>query len=119
MTRTSLGELLDEMLTMLGHFPTICHAPAQALALLEKQKYDLILSDFHMPGMDGEQFYRLAIKRWPEMAKRIVFLTGDMVNPETKEFLQSTGNPHLSKPFQMETIRTLIRQTLGETACAA
>jgi CheY-like chemotaxis protein len=115
---TSLAELLGEMLGMLGHFPTVCHTPAEALALLDKEKFDLILSDFRMPGMDGQQFFRMATQKQPDMAKRIVFLTGDVVNPETVEFLKSLGNPHLPKPFQLERVEALIRHVLGTAAAA-
>src|SRR5262245_34902029 len=81
----SLAALLGEMLGMLGYSPTVCHTPDQALELVNKHKYDLILSDFHMPGMDGGQFYRVVIERRPELAKRIIFLTGDLFNAETVE----------------------------------
>ncbi len=114
-----LADLLGEMLSMLGHSPTVCYAPVAALEALSRQKYDLILSDFRMPGMDGQQFYRAALERHPELAKRIVFLTGDVVNPETMDFLESIGNPHLGKPFQLDKVEAVIAQVLGEMACAA
>jgi len=69
----------------------LSHAPAQALELIEREDFDLIISDFRMPGLNGEQFYELAIKLKPELARRILFLTGDVVNDETLKFLQSSA----------------------------
>ena len=48
----------------------------------------------------------------PELARRIVFLTGDVVSEDTQAFLQSTGNPHLSKPFHLAQVEQTVAQVL-------
>jgi CheY-like chemotaxis protein len=48
----------------------------------------------------------------PELTRRILFLTGDVVSEDTQAFLQSTGNPHLSKPFQLVRVEQLVAQVL-------
>jgi len=110
-----IAELLGEMLSLLGYSATVCHSAPEALELVDRQRFDLILSDFRMPKMNGEEFYRQAIGKKPELARRVVFLTGDVVNEETQAFLRSTGNPHLSKPFQLarveETVADVLRQS--------
>jgi CheY-like chemotaxis protein len=85
-----------------------CTAPARALELLQKQPFDLILSDIRMPEMDGRQFYAAVRQQHPALAHRILFLTGDTVNEETRAFLKSVGNHHLGKPFQLEALRQAI-----------
>ena len=115
----SLAELLGEMLGILGHVTTVCCLPAHALDLLERNQYDVVLSDYRMPGMDGERFYRAAIKRRPQLANRFIFLTGDLINPETQAFLESIGSPHLAKPFQLERVEQVLAEILGHTARAA
>jgi CheY-like chemotaxis protein len=52
------------------------------------------------------------------LARRVIFLTGDVVNDETQAFLQSTGNPHLSKPFQLARVEQMVAQVLLQNAVA-
>ena len=112
----TIAELLGEMLGLLGHKTTLCHSAADALQLLAQRDFDLIISDFRMPKMNGQEFYRQAIQLKPELARRILFLTGDVVNEETQAFLQSTGNPHLSKPFQFARIEHIVAHVLQSFA---
>jgi CheY-like chemotaxis protein/anti-sigma regulatory factor (Ser/Thr protein kinase) len=112
----SIAELLGEMLGLLGHSATLCHAPADALEMIDRREFDLIISDFRMPKMNGQEFYQHAVQKKPELARRVVFLTGDVVNEETQAFLQSTGNPHLSKPFQLARVERIVEDMLQQNA---
>lgn len=109
---TSIAEMLGEMLGLLGYTPTLSHAPMQAIELMEEQEFDLIISDFRMPGLNGQQFYEMVARKKPEMARRIVFLTGDMVNEETQDFLKASGSPHLAKPFNLENVKRIVAEVL-------
>ncbi len=109
----SIADLLSEMLSLLGQRPTVCLAPAAALELLLTRDFDLIISDFRMPVMNGEQFYREVLRRKPHLAPNIIFLTGDVVSAETRQFLASTNNPHLDKPFQLSKLETVVAEVLG------
>jgi len=108
----TIAELLGEMLGLLGYSTTLCHSGPDALQLLSQREFDLIISDFRMPKMNGQQFYQRAVQMKPELARRILFLTGDVVSEDTQAFLQSTGNPHLSKPFQLVRVEQLVAQVL-------
>ena len=112
----SIAELLGELLQALGHRPTLCHAGAHALELLDETEFDLILSDYRMPVMDGQAFYESAVKQKPELARRIIFLTGDVVTEETQAFLRSVGNPYLAKPFQLSSVAKVVEQVLRGNA---
>lgn len=115
----SLAELLGEMLGLLGYTPTLCHAGAKALELIDRQDFDLVISDFRMPAMNGRQFYELAVAKKPALAGRIIFLTGDVVNEETQTFLRSIGNPHLAKPFNLKSVKAIIAKALQTANDAA
>ncbi|MDB6123472.1 MAG: hypothetical protein JWQ71_2465, partial [Pedosphaera sp.] len=108
----SLAEMLSEMLELFGYTTTVRHTPMEALALIEEQEFDLIISDFRMPGINGQQFYDLAIQKKPALAQRIIFVTGDLVNEETQKFLQSTGNPHLPKPFSLVQVKAAVAEVI-------
>jgi CheY-like chemotaxis protein len=110
----AIGEMLREMLGLLGHCPTYCQDPAMALGLIQQDDFDLIFSDYRMPCMQGNEFYRAVYRSRPEMARRIVFLTGDILNEDTQLFVKTTGNPHLLKPFRLSTVRDLLKRLLAE-----
>lgn len=108
----AIAEMLGEMLALLGHKPTLCHSATHALHLIDDHRFDLIISDFRMPGLNGQQFYERAVAKQPELAPRIVFLTGDVVNEETQMFLRSIGNPHLAKPFNLDGVKKIVADLL-------
>ncbi|WCJ58541.1 response regulator [Fontisphaera persica] len=110
----TITEMVSEMLSLLGCRTVGCTVPAHALELLRKQHFDLILSDIRMPEMDGRQFYAAVRQEHPSLAGRILFLTGDTVNEETRAFLKSVGNHHLGKPFQLEALRRAILEIVGQ-----
>jgi PAS domain S-box-containing protein len=111
----SIAELLGEMLVILGYKTTLCHSAPHALKLIEQNHFDLVLSDFRMPQMDGQQFYREVVKQQPSLAPRIIFLTGDLVSEDTQSFMHSIGNRYLAKPFQLAKVEQAVTQTLQES----
>lgn len=108
----AIAELLGEMLSLLGHTAVLANAPARALEILADQNFDLILSDFRMPEMNGQQFYEVVVSRMPAMASRFVFLTGDTVSEETQGFLRNSGALHIPKPFQLTTVENAVNRIL-------
>jgi CheY-like chemotaxis protein len=112
----ALAEMLSEMLAILGHTPTVCHSAVHALELLHEQPFDLVISDFRMPILTGQQFYESAVKEYPALRRRFIFLTGDVMNEETQSFLRSTGNPHLTKPFNLARVREAVSHVLVQTS---
>jgi CheY-like chemotaxis protein len=76
--------------------------------MLNGRQFDVIISDFRMPGMNGRQFFEAVQQKSEVLASRIVFLTGDMVSDSTRTFLESIGNPHLAKPFHLANVRETI-----------
>jgi PAS domain S-box-containing protein len=114
----TIGELLAEMLTMLGHKPVVAMSPLRALELIDQQDFEVILSDFRMPVMNGREFYARVHQGNEALAKRIIFLTGDIIHDETRSFLESTGSPHLAKPFQLSDLEQIIKETLQKHRAA-
>ena len=109
-----ISDLLSEMLRLLGYASSQCFSPLAALRLLNEGDFDVILSDFRMPQMNGDEFYHKAVARRPELASRFVFLTGDTVNEGTQLFLKEHSRPHLSKPFELETVIEVITDVLSQ-----
>jgi two-component system NtrC family sensor kinase len=107
-------DVLVDVLGTRGYCIETASNGAEALARLTEQPYDLIISDLCMPEMSGEELYRSIGKRLPDLQERVIFLTGDTISPESRRFLDETGAPWLSKPFNIREIEQLVMATLRE-----
>jgi len=107
-----IAELLTDVLSAEGHQVEIAANGTEAVDRLRDRTYDLILSDLRMPEMDGPSFYREVARSRPDLRGRFIFITGDLLSPETREFLEQTGAPSLSKPFAPEVVCRLIQEAL-------
>jgi CheY-like chemotaxis protein len=92
---------------------------SEALALLEQRPYDIVLSDLHMPRVDGPSLYEMLRTRhhfpvrFATKLPRVIFMTG---NPaEHADFLRGTTDPILEKPFTLRVVRKMVRVLLTAT----
>ncbi|MHB8520097.1 MAG: response regulator [Limisphaerales bacterium] len=110
-----IANVLGELLTLHGYCPTVCFSPKRALELIEMTDYDLILSDYRMPFMNGKEFFLAATRLKPELARRIIFLTGDVMHEESQTFLELAGAPHLSKPVRFAALEKVVAGVLRKS----
>jgi signal transduction histidine kinase/CheY-like chemotaxis protein len=76
----------------------------EALKLLSKNRYDAVISDIRMPGLDGIELYERASSIQPAYRDRFLFMSGDLVRENTQAFVSSVPCPCLSKPFPLQTL---------------
>ena len=74
----------------------------------------LALIKLRMPELDGPGLYQALAHDQPPLSQRMIFLTGDTLSPETKEFLERTDIPRLTKPFTAAEVRRVVAQALQE-----
>jgi two-component system NtrC family sensor kinase len=111
----SIRLLLRDILEMDGHQVAIGSSGIEAWQILESSPaFDIIITDMKMPGMDGATFYRELRAKDAALARRIIFITGDTVSPDTRSFLQTVRNPVLSKPFKIGPLREAMERVLAE-----
>ncbi len=103
-----LTELLSDLLESVGHEVDIARDGRVALRLERANRYDLIVTDLKMPGLDGQGLYEQVCRERPAMRSRFIFSTGDVVNPDAQGFLMGSGCAYLSKPFKLETVLALV-----------
>ena len=84
-----------------------------ALEGLRDTTYDVMLIDHRMAGMSGTDFYDAAIEFRPELAKRAVFMSGDVLNPELASFAASRGIRLLPKPFDIDAVIRVVREAIS------
>ncbi|MHB8060826.1 MAG: hybrid sensor histidine kinase/response regulator, partial [Gaiellaceae bacterium] len=84
-----------------------------ALALVRVQAFDLVVCDLKMPRLDGRAFYRMLTAVAPGLAKRVVFVTGDVAGTDAESFLEGTGCRWLAKPFRLGELLKAVKEGLG------
>ncbi|HET9200091.1 MAG TPA: ATP-binding protein, partial [Dehalococcoidia bacterium] len=109
----SIRAVLLQMLAGDGHEVVTAEDGAQALAALSRQDFDLVITDLKMPEISGQELYAEIQASNPELARRVIFITGDTLNEQTRAFVDSLDNPTLEKPFRLERLRALISQVLA------
>lgn len=90
---------------------------ADGLKLLESGKFLGVVSDMRTPGgVDGADVHAWLARHRPELAERIVFITGDIANEETVATLRRTGAPCVEKPFRVHQFISVVEKTMGKAS---
>ncbi len=81
-----------------------------ALRAVEGRRFDAIVCDLRMPYLPGGGFYEELLRRNPDLARRVVFVSAIAHDPAVRQFLDGTGQPYLQKPYEVkELIETVKR----------
>jgi len=90
---------------------------AEALRLLQTGNFYGVVTDMRTPGgVDGAQVFAWIAAHRPELASRLVFITGDIANEETAATLRRTGAPCVEKPFRVHEFISVVEKTMGRAA---
>jgi len=97
-------------------YTVICtESGAEGLRLLESGDFLGVISDMRTPGgVDGADVHAWLSRHRPELAERIVFVTGDIANEDTAATLRKTGAPCVEKPFRVQQFIAVVEKTIGK-----
>jgi CheY-like chemotaxis protein/two-component sensor histidine kinase len=88
-----------------------------AAAALERlatgERFDAIVCDLMMPQMTGMELHARVAERAPDVAARFVFVTGGAFTDRAAEFLRTTTNAWVEKPFDSQVLREAVERTVG------
>ena len=87
-----LAETVTWMLARAGHQIQTVFSAEEAVARLNKERFDRILIDIGLPGMSGEDLVDLIEQKWPELLPGTVLISGLLRRPKKQI-------PYLQKPF--------------------
>jgi len=98
-----------------GYKVVCAESGADALGLLANGEFQGVVSDMRTPGgVDGAQVYAWIAAHRPQLASKLVFITGDTANEETAATLRRTGAPCVEKPFRVQQFITVVETTMGK-----
>jgi CheY-like chemotaxis protein len=97
-------DLAVELLSGVGIEVTVANDGRQALALLERQRFDGVLMDCQMPDMDGYEATRL-LRLQPQLQKLpVIAMTANVMSGDREKVLAACMNDHIGKPINVEEV---------------
>ena len=88
----------------------------RALVMIERTAYDAVIADVKMPELSGQELYGRVCQIRPEMARRFIFITGDIDGEDTREFLDQSRCSYFMKPFNLERLTSAVDTLTGSRA---
>lgn len=86
----------------------------EALEILNREMFDIVLMDIHMPGLDGEEaFKRLRASDSMNHRTPVIALTADSMRSDREKFLANGFDGYVSKPIEERAMMTAISQLLA------
>jgi len=104
-----IADTIRELLEREGFEVTVASDGAAALIALDRDEFDIVLSDLRMPGVSGPEMYARLGEVRPHLLSRIAFVTGDTLGSSMDSFLRESGRPVLEKPFTRAGVRCLVQ----------
>jgi CheY-like chemotaxis protein len=107
-------EFISKVLTEEGHQVEAVDNAQDALEMVKSKTYRIILLDIKMPGLSGIELYKRFQKIAPSLARRVVFVTGDVMGTRTTAFLSKAKSPYITKPFDGKQLNIAINRIFTE-----
>jgi GAF domain-containing protein/CheY-like chemotaxis protein len=105
-------KLAIRLLEKLGYRADIAGNGLEALEALERQTYDLLLSDVQMPEMDGLEATRQILQRWPAGERPwIIAMTAEAMSGDRERCLAAGMNDYVAKPIRVDELVASIKRT--------
>lgn len=106
-----IAEVIARLLREDGDEVLVAHGGAEALKLLSAGAFDLVVSDMAMERVTGPDILR-SLTASGSRAK-VLFVTGDILNPKVLNFFAETKSEFLPKPFDIDELRQTARRLLS------
>ena len=107
----NMRRVLEIMLQRMGHQAGVAESGEQALELLERQSYDLVISDLRMSGIDGAELLRRLRSAGNDVPFIIVTAHGSIESAVAA--MKEGANDYILRPFDVETLRLALDRVFG------
>lgn len=108
---SSMRRLLEISLKQAGYEPTLAADGFEALSILRKGGIDLVVSDLHMPGMDGLRLFKKMNEEGLQIPVIIVTAKGEVSS--AVEAMKLGASDYIQRPFDLETLEIAIEKALS------
>lgn len=109
----SNAALVRRVLASAGYDVESTTLSRRALVMIERTAYDAVIADVKMPELSGQELYGRICQIRPEMARRFIFITGDIDGEDTREFLDQSQCSYFMKPFNLDRLTAAVDMLTG------
>ena len=102
-----------------AHEVQVAHNGQTALAMLERDIFDAVLCDIMMPHMSGLELHAQLTAKRPDLARRMVFLTGGVFDGRAEQFLRDNARWCMGKPFDPRALLALVAERIASADALA
>jgi len=111
----AVAAFLRTALERRGYAVVPSSSAAAGLRLLATGHFQGVISDFRTPGVvNGGDVHDWLRRHRPELAVRVIFITGDTASSETLALLARAGTPCIEKPFRIQQLLAAVEKTIGK-----
>ena len=107
--------LLTAVLRANGYPVDAAATRAEALGLIDRHAYALVISALRMPGLDAPALVRVLETRWPLEMPALIFVTQAAFMPDLARFLMESAAPLLPWPARPADISRMVARSLAPT----
>ena len=105
--------VLQKTLSGAGYEVVTAETGRDAISVLAREDFVVILSDVRMPELDGPSLFRFLEQHLPAAKNRVIFVTGDTSNQDTMKFLGESGRPYLPKPVNLAKLLAVVEAVIA------
>jgi CheY-like chemotaxis protein len=107
-----LTQVISDFLSMHGYQVHTAHNGYDALECMGKKRVDIVVSDIHMPGMDGFTLMTEIKTRYPDIP--IILITGFSVGEAKKIAFEKGADAFVAKPFRLKDLKCVIESVSSQ-----
>lgn len=107
-------DFISEVLIRMGHAPLAAPSGEKAIGYLEKSEFDLVITDFKMPGLSGMDVLKKTIDNWPDC--RVIMITAFGTIEHAVEAMKFGAHDYITKPISPDHLEVVINKALDYKA---
>lgn len=106
-----IRETLDELLSA-EHSVQTADTAEKALAKLEAQRFDVVLTDISMPGLNGMELLEHVVEKYP--GTPVIIISGHSDQDHAHGLISRGAFDYLLKPFRLEVVEESVRRAIHQ-----
>jgi DNA-binding NtrC family response regulator len=103
-------DFITEVLIRMGYAPLAAPTGEKGIEYLQKGEYDLVITDFKMPGISGNDVLKKAVELWPDC--RVIMITAFGTIDHAVEAMKLGAHDYITKPISPDHLEFIINKAL-------
>jgi DNA-binding NtrC family response regulator len=109
---SAIRSIVDKYLSRAGYNVSLAESGVEALKLLKGKKFDIVFTDFKMPGIDGIELLARIKEYSPEI--EVIIVTGHGTLESAVKAMKTGSYDYLQKPFKLDLLKIIIDRIVEE-----